>query len=366
MNRCPRPSRPRLGVLVLCVVAIVFGSGLWSGSSSGSAVGLMQRRAGNGPAASTPVATTPEADDPLDGDPLDGDPGKADPLDGESPRKAPEAPENLAQLDIERSGRPSQESRSLPTYDDDPTTVWQPDATNGASWVWFDLGAEQGVREVRWLVDGSGAVEVAVSSDRRRWEAVERVEASGGWQGAGLRENARYVRLTLLADDEGDALPGIAEVAVYGRDRGSSVSAEQEAKTDRERRRDRVSRDDEAGPRRDGAAADADASGTTGGNERTRRRGGRVQVSAEPGETRCSGDREQCRARQGEISVEEDCAADGSCTIDIRADGGTAVCDATGGDESRAGRGEGRRRADGGECEAVANGGAVAIGDINS
>lgn len=364
MNPCPRQRRPRHGVLLLCVVAIVLGSGLSSGSPSGSAVGMMQRRAGSAPAASTPVATTPDADDPLDGDPLDGDPGEADPLDGEPPTKDPEAPENLAQLDIERSGRPSQESRSLPTYDDDPTTVWQPDTANGESWVWFDLGAEQGVREVRWLADGSGAVEVAVSSDRRHWESVERIEATGGWQGAGLREYARYVRLTLLADGEDDALPALAEVAVYGRDRGGSVSAEQQAEPDRERQRDRASRDDEGGPRREGSLADVDESGTTGRNERTRRRGG-VQVSAEPGETRCSGDRERCRARQGEVSVEEDCAEDGSCTIDIRADGGTAVCDATGGDVSRAGRGEGRRGADGGECEAVANGGAVTIGDIN-
>jgi hypothetical protein len=64
--------------------------------------------------------------------------------------------------------------------------------------------------------------------------------------------------------------------------------------------------------------------------------------------------------------VEDDCTADGTCTIDVRADGGTAVCDSTGGDESRAGGGEGKRGSDGGECEAVANGGAVAIGDINS
>ena len=63
--------------------------------------------------------------------------------------------------------------------------------------------------------------------------------------------------------------------------------------------------------------------------------------------------------------MEEDCEVDGSCTIDIQVDGGTAACDATGGDEARAGDGEGRRGGDGGECEATANGGAVAIGDIN-
>ena len=71
------------------------------------------------------------------------------------------------------------------------------------------------------------------------------------------------------------------------------------------------------------------------------------------------------RGATGQVSVEEDCAGDGSCTIDVRADGGTVVCDASGGDQSKAGDGEGKRGGQGGRCEAVANGGAVAIGDIN-
>jgi hypothetical protein len=68
--------------------------------------------------------------------------------------------------------------------------------------------------------------------------------------------------------------------------------------------------------------------------------------------------RERCR-------VEEDCAAEGSCTIDVRADGGTAICDASGGDRTETGDGEGKRGGRGGRCEAVANGGAVTIGDID-
>jgi hypothetical protein len=65
------------------------------------------------------------------------------------------------------------------------------------------------------------------------------------------------------------------------------------------------------------------------------------------------------------VSVEEDCETDGTCTIDVQADGGSATCDATGGDETQAGKGEGKRGGEGGRCEAVADGGAVTIGDIN-
>ena len=63
--------------------------------------------------------------------------------------------------------------------------------------------------------------------------------------------------------------------------------------------------------------------------------------------------------------MEEDCEEEGSCTIDVQADGGTAICDAAGGDESRAGGGKGREGGEGGSCEAVADGGTVTIGDIN-
>jgi hypothetical protein len=65
------------------------------------------------------------------------------------------------------------------------------------------------------------------------------------------------------------------------------------------------------------------------------------------------------------VTIEEDCLQDGTCVIDVRADGGTASCDASGADDGEAGRGEGRRGGDGGRCEAVANGGTITIGDIN-
>ncbi len=364
IDRSSRPAAPRGALLALFIVVLVVVAGYRAGSGPGAAVGMMQTRDRDDPAAGTPVAATVEPNDPLDGDPLDGDPGAADPLDGEPPGDE-DPPADQDELEIVRSGRPNQEARTLPSYDDDPTTVWAPETDNGETWVWFDLGAEQRVREVRWLALGDGAVEVSVSNDRRRWQEIERVEVEGDWQGVNLRDDARYVRLSLLPNDD-NALPAIAEVDVYGKVRGDSVAAEQEAEDDREWRRDRRGRDGaETDSGRNGAAEDDGGAEAGDENGSRQRRSGRVRISTEPGETRCDGDRARCRARQGAVSVEQDCEADGSCTIDIRADGGTAVCDATGGNESRAGDGEGRRSGDGGECEATANGGAVAIGDIN-
>ena len=365
IDRSARPIAPRLGLVALFVPVLALAVGFGVGTGPDGAEGMMQSRGGSDPPPGTPVAAPAESGDPLDGDPLDGDPGAADPLDGEPPREDGNAPADQEHLEIVRSGRPSQEPRTLPSYDEDPTTTWVPEAADGEAWVWFDLGAEQRVREVRWLATGDGVVEVSVSNDRQRWQEIDRVDVEGDWQGTTLRDDARYVRLSVLGD-ENEAPPAIAEVAIYGQDRGGSVTAEQEAENGRERRRDRANRDDaESGSRRNARAEDGNEPAADDSNERGRRRGEGVSISAQPGETRCRGDRGRCQARQGAVSVEDDCGTNGSCTIDIRADGGTAICDATGGDESRAGDGEGRRGGDGGECEAVANGGAVAIGDIN-
>jgi hypothetical protein len=179
-----------------------------------------------------------------------------------------------------------------------------------------------------------------------------------------LREDARYVRFALQSSE--NDLPSIAEVAVYGSER-RSVTAEQEAEENgRERRRGRSQRDAEDSPSRRNAGDDPPAEEENGGRQRENRSGDRVRVSAQPGETRCVGNRERCEARAGETYVEDDCGEEGSCTIDVRVDGGTAICDATGGEASRAGDGEGRRGGEGGRCEAVADGGAVSIGDIGS
>ncbi len=311
---------------------------------------------------------TPAAHDPLDSDqsqatPIVGDPLDGDPLDGPPVDGDPGVPADQAQLEVVRSARPHDEPPSVAVYDEDPQTVWTPQADAGETWLWLDLGLERRLREVRWLAQGRGTVEIAVSSDRQRWRDVDRVDVGRGWQGVELRDDARYVRLTLLPTDDGGELPAIAEAAVYGPDRRRSVSSEQRASDDRERSRDRQSR----GDRRSVSEQEAEGDGSADGNEgrRDARSGGRVRISAEPGETRCSGDRERCEARQGEVSVEEDCEREGTCTIDVRVDGGTAVCDAAGGDETKPGDGEGRRGGRGGRCEAVANGGAVAIGDIN-
>jgi hypothetical protein len=315
------------------------------------------------PSSGTPVATEPH--DPLDSSPSQeefhsGDPLDGDPLDG-PPAGDPGAPTDRTQLEVERSARPHDEPSTVAIYDDDPKTLWTSEADTGETWFWLDLGLERPLREVRWLAEGRGVVEIAVSSDRRRWRDVDRIEIGHGWQGADLREDARYVRLTLLPIDDGGELPAIAEASVYG---PPSISAEQQARDGRASKRNRQSRRGE----KSSAEQEAGGNDSPAGNEpRTESRSrGRVRISAESGETRCRGDGQRCEEQEGEVSVEEDCEREGTCIIDVRADGGTAVCDAAGGDETKAGKGEGKRGDRAGRCEAVANGGAVAIGDVNS
>jgi hypothetical protein len=261
-----------------------------------------------------------------------------------------------------RSARPHDEPTTLAVYDDDPHTVWEPQADVDQTWLWLDLGLERRLREVRWLSQGTGTVEIAVSNDRQRWQDVDRVEVNRGWQGVELRDDARYVRLTLLPVHDGGELPAIAEAAVYGADRKPNVSLEQRAGG---RGRDRTGQS--PGDTKSASEQETEATDSSRSDEGRRepRSGGRVRISTAPGETRCRGDRARCQARQGEVSVEEDCEREGTCTIDVRADGGTAVCDAAGGDEAKAGGGEGKRGGRAGRCEAVADGGAVAIGDLN-
>jgi hypothetical protein len=336
----------QLAIVAGVLAVLLGGSRLLMPDPAGA--GMAAVRGQRDVAAGTPIASPAEPADPLDGDPLDG------------PRRDedPGAPRKQTRLDVTRGGRPNREPKTPPAYDQNPETVWVPEAGNDETWLWVDLGESRRVRAVRWLAEGSGTIEVELSNDRRRWQSVDRVDVEGGWKGVSLRDDARYVRLAFSADEDGN-LPAIAEVAVYGPDQGGSVSAEQEAEEERPRRRDRADRDDAAAD----DAAEEDAG--SGRERRGERRSGRVNVSAERGETRCKGERGRCEAREGRVSVEEDCEADGSCSIDIRADGGTAICDATGGNENEAGDGEGRRVGGGGECEAVADGGAVAIGDIN-
>lgn len=335
-----------------------------------TAAGMMQTREGDALAIGTPVAPAAEPHDPpanespadsaRDGDPLDGDPLDGDPRDGKPPRRDPDAPLDQTQLEIVRSGRPNDAPSSVLAYDGDPETSWAPRAGSNETWLWLDLGAERRLREVRWLAEGTGTVEIAVSSDRQRWRDVDRVDVESGWQGITLRDDARYVRLALLPND--GELPAIAETAVFGPDRAETVSSQQKAADGGERKRDRRDRADNRSASEQ--QADEDSSRSKEGRNESRSND-RVRVSAEEGETRCSGNRERCEARQGDVSVEEDCEQEGSCTIDVHADGGTAICDASGGDQTETGDGEGKRGGRGGRCEAVADGGAVTIGDIN-
>jgi hypothetical protein len=350
---------------VITIVALLLGGTLLVPIPS--AAGMEDAGNGDEPASGTPVAAAAKKHDPLDSDPAEaasiaGDPLDGDPLDGPPVDGDPNTPVDQMQLEIVRSARPPDEPTTLAIYDDDPQTVWEPQADAGESWFWLDLGLERRLREVRWLAQGTGTVEIAVSNDRQQWQNVDRVEVDRGWQGVELRDDARYVRLTLLPADDGGALPSIAETAVFGAERKPSAALEQRVG---EPGRDRVRQS--RGDRKSASQQNTEGNASSGSDEgrKAPSSGGRVRTSTKPGETRCSGDRGRCQARQGEVSVEADCEREGTCTIDIRADGGTAVCDATGGDETKAGNGEGKRGGKAGRCEAVADGGAVAMGDVN-
>jgi len=338
---------------VLLTAFLVHGSGLVAGKEN--------PRTRASAAAGTPQAAVPTTTDPLDGDALDGEPG-GQAADGEDRN----APARQTQLEFQKSGRPSQMDSSVVAYDDDPTTIWEPGSAAEEPWLWLDLGEEEQVREVRWLAAGSGTVEVSISSDRRGWTRVEDAEISGGWQGIELAEEARYIRLTLQSDAEG-AAPSIAEVAAYGGDAQRQVSREQNAKRSGSEKRNKASRgerNDEPAQRSKAQEAKSEPK-KRNKDDAEKKSSGRISASATRGETRCEGDRERCEARQGSVSIEEDCETEGTCTIDVRADGGSAICDAAGGSRVEAGDGEGRKGGEGGECEAVANGGAVTIGDVN-
>ena len=359
-----RRTSPRAAAIAVLSALLLLASGASTSLVSGqSATGMMEMRHGRGAAASTPAPADAQVERPPDGDPLDGDP-----LDGAPPGEDRDAPDDQTLLDVTRSGRPNGAPRSLAAYDGNAQTVWAPPDDAESSWLWLDLGKEQRVRAVRWLATGPGSIAVSVSRDRSRWREVDRVDAGRGWRGIELREDARYVRLELLSENDGTP-PALAEVAIYGSERTTGASFEQKAgnktKKASKQKRGRAERQEQrsASKRQNEDQRQPDESN---GSETVDEAGsGRIRVSTEEGETRCKGKRARCEARKGEVSVEEDCEREGSCAIDIRADGGTAVCDASGGERSRAGKGEGKRGADGGECEAVANGGAVAIGDID-
>ena len=285
-------------------------------------------------------------------DALDGDP-----LDGPVRDKRPPNPDNLTELSIVQSGRQKDTPNSTTLYDGNLGTVWSPQRS-GNPWVWFDLGETESVRTVRWLGGGSGDVEIAVSNDRQHWTVLTTERVNDGWQDVDLREDAQYVRLTLLPDGQGVSDVELAEVDVFGREKKNGVDLAQAAESRKKRQEKRKSAAQAQDAARTGDESDdnADTSNSQSG----------TQTSAKQGKTKCSGKRERCRARPGKVDVTDDCGGDGTCTIDIRADGGSAECDASGRDEDRAGDGEGKRGGgSGGRCEAIADGGTVTIGDVN-
>lgn len=365
------------GRLALVVISLVVLCGLLSGFAW-SGVGLASE---NVPASSPDACTTPEglsprgaeilctvseADrgsleyratgatpvpepDALDGDPLDG-PAR------DRKKRLPD-PDNATQLAIVQSGRHKDTPNSTALYDGDDETRWSPSEVD-EPWVWVDLGDAEAVRNVRWLAEGRGEVEIAVSTDRQHWSVMDTVPTASTWQELTLREDARYVRLTLLPEDASSPVD-LAEVEVFGRERKADASLAQEAKKGNKRREQREKR--RAAEQAQDADTDAEPANTRGDDT-----GGTVNTSAKVGKTKCSGKRERCRARPGKVEVTDDCGGNGTCTIDIRADGGSAVCDASGGNDDRAGKGEGKRGGgNAGRCEAVADGGTVTIGDVN-
>jgi hypothetical protein len=367
-------TRHHPGRLALIVVSLIVLGGLVCGLAWSTAGLAIERQPARGtPACLQPQELSPRGAEILctvsesewstaeymadatpvpESDALDGDP-----LDGPASNKQPSDPENATQLSIVQSGRQKDTPNSTALYDGDADSSWSPSGVD-EPWVWVDLGDTETVRNVRWLAEGSGDVEISVSSDRKRWAVLDTQTISGGWQEITLREDARYVRLTLLPEDDASVIE-LAEVEVFGREREADASLAQDAKTGN-KKRDKRRATERA---QDAAAADDEPStdDRTDSDEDNS-----VNVTAKAGKTKCSGKGERCRAEPGKVEVTDDCDGDGTCTIDVRADGGSAVCDASGGDEDRAGDGEGKRGGgNGGRCEAVADGGTVTIGDVN-
>lgn len=347
----------------------VVGFTLWTLAAGSDAVaGMQAARFGERSVSATPVAGAMPRADPFDGEPATVASTTTDPLDGDPSggrqrKEDSDAPKDLDQLAIERSGRPKEAERSDVAYDGNLETVWSPGADLDESWLWFDVGDGRRVKAIRWLAEGAGTIEIAISTDRQRWETLETVSVNSGWSGVQLREDARYVRLGIAADEERE-LPGIAEVAIYGRSIEAGVSKAQTAGDDRKRERDRQEKRE--APRTADASQNArDDTRSQRASERDESDAGGATVSAKKGKSHCKGKRARCRSQEGKVSVEEDCTSNGSCTIDVRADGGSATCDASGGRKNKAGDGEGKRAGDGGECESVADGGTVTLGDVN-
>lgn len=360
----PEPSRLRFVVrLVLSIflIPLFLEASWWSESSGDSAGQSRDESAVAEPAAGTPVVQAP---DPLDSLP-DGETIEPDPLDGAAnEREQPDevAAKGLDELPIVRSGRSRGAPDSSVSYDRNRSTAWLVGEVD-ANWVWLDLGEQVRLRELRWLTTGSGTLTVEVSDDREKWREVGMSPFDDDWSVLELRDDTRYVRLTFSNDATDDA--SLVELAVFGQrsSKGAGGSQFVDSAQEREQRaNDRKGRRDRSEQRPQRAANDElDAVGD-GSNEAN---DSGLTVSTKPGKTKCKGEKARCRANEGKTRVEDDCATEGTCVIDVRADGGTAICDASGEDDNETGQGEGKRPGRGGRCEATADGGTVTIGDIS-
>ena len=102
-------------------------------------------------------------------------------------------------------------------YDGDPTTSWSVDGSARSTFVWFDLGDNVTIGSINWLVGEVSpglSVTVETSPDRRTWEDHGTISdvIVGDWQTIEAGFDARYIRLTVNADDPDAMVFTLAEI----------------------------------------------------------------------------------------------------------------------------------------------------------
>jgi hypothetical protein len=118
---------------------------------------------------------------------------------------------------IVRSGRSANSTNSRLAYDGDTSTAWSVDESARRTFIWFDLGDEVSISTLRWLIGEASpdlSVTIDVSPDRRGWNTVGTVTdlTTGDWQTIETNAQARYVRLTLNAEDAESLVFSLAEI----------------------------------------------------------------------------------------------------------------------------------------------------------
>ena len=120
---------------------------------------------------------------------------------------------------VTRSGRSRGSINSRVVYDGDPTTVWTTDGSivMEQAFVWVDLGSDQSIGEIRWLVSDAVVgvtMTIEVSSDRQTWQPVTSISelTPGEWQSHQANVSARYVRFTFANPVGAPVIGYLAEV----------------------------------------------------------------------------------------------------------------------------------------------------------